>query len=319
MGSSCCYLRPVTTFVTDPMTPYTTHYATPRELHAACGWPPPENPLFSVVSGVTNCGNHREGPPVAFSTDCYIIGLKKINSGTLFYGRRPYDHTSGSMLFVKPQQLLESQAMHFDEQSFFIIVHPDYLLGHDLHQLLNEYRYFDYEVNEALHLSPREETLMRDFYATIEGEYSTNQDQYSRELILGHLASVMMYAQRFYTRQFRHRALVEGKTSTRFHHALAAYYQQGTLQKEGLPSVNLLAEQLQLSPRYLSDSLKSETGKTAMEHLHLFLISEAKHLLKTADKGVAEVAYALGFEDASYFSRLFKKQVGVTPLAFKGK
>ena len=126
-----------------------------------------------------------------------------------------------------------------------------------------------------------------------------------------------MYAQRFYVRQFRNRALVEGKISTRFHHALVAYYQQGALQKEGLPSVNLLAEQLQVSPRYLSDSLKSETGKTAMEHLHLFLISEAKHLLKTADKGVAEVAYALGFEDASYFSRLFKKQVGVTPLEFK--
>jgi AraC family transcriptional activator of pobA len=277
------------------MTPYTTHDATPRKLHAACGWPLPGNPLFSVVSGMTNCGNHREGPPVAFSTDCYIIGLKKINSGTLLYGRRPYDHTSGSMLFV----------------------HEDYLLGHDLHRLLGEYRYFDYEVNEALHLSPREEALILGLYATIQGEYSTNQDQYSRELIVGHLASMLTYAQRFYVRQFRNRALVEGKTITRFNHALAAYYQQGTLQKEGLPSVNMLAQQLDVSPRYLSDSLKSETGKTAMEHLHLFLISEAKHLLKTADKGVAEIAYMLGFEDASYFSRLFKKQVGITPLEFK--
>lgn len=293
------------------------HYLTPLALHAACGWDLPENPLFSVVSGVTNCG-YQEEVPKAFTTDCYIIGLKKVTSGTLLYGRRPYDHTSGSMLFVKPRQVLESQSIHFDAQSFFIIVHEDYLLGHDLHRLLAEYRYFDYEVNEALHLSPREEALMLGLYETIQGEYVTNQDQYSRELILGHLASMLTYAQRFYVRQFRNRALVEGKTITRFHHALAAYYQQGTLQKEGLPSVNLLAEQLQLSPRYLSDSLKSETGKTAMEHLHLFLISEAKHLLKTADKGVAEVAYALGFEDASYFSRLFKKQVGVTPLAFKG-
>ena len=292
------------------------HYHTLNDLHTAWGLAPPENPLFSVLSGITRCGMSEESPN-PFTADCYIISLKKRTGGTMLYGRMPYDHTTGSMIFVKPRQVLEARHLQFEEQGFTLLVHEDFLLGHELHRLIGGYGYFDYETHEALHLSPQEEATILDLCATIKGEYTNNQDPYSRQLILGHLASILLYAQRYYARQFRNREVATGKTITRFNHALAAYYQQGALPKEGLPSVNLLAEQLCLSPRYLSDLLKNETGKTAMEHIHLFIISEAKHLLKTADTGVAEIAYALGFEDTSYFSRLFKKQVGMNPLEFR--
>jgi AraC family transcriptional activator of pobA len=293
-----------------------THYSTLGDLHAACGLMPPENPLFSVVSGTSHCPL-SEAPNSAFTADCYLIILKKLTSGSLIYGRTPYDHTTGTMLFAKPRQMLEPQQLRFEEQGFLLLVHEDFLLGHELHRRVAGYGYFDYEAHEALHLSPREEETMLDLCAHLQREYAYNQDPYSRELLLGHLATILVYAQRYYARQFRNRAVVAGKTITRFTHALAAYYEPGALPKAGLPTVNLLAEQLCLSPRYLSDLLKSETGKTAMEHIHLFVIGEAKHRLKTADIGIADIAYSLGFEDASYFSRLFRKQVGVSPLAFR--
>lgn len=131
------------------------------------------------------------------------------------------------------------------------------------------------------------------------------------------IASILMYSQRFDKRQFIHRNELSGKTITKFDHALQQYMKKGYLKNKGLPSVHYMAEQLFISPRYLSDLLKQETGKTALELIHLSLISEAKNLLKTADQGVAETAYDLGFENTSYFARLFKKQTSMKPLEFR--
>ena len=74
-----------------------------------------------------------------------------------------------------------------------------------------------------------------------------------------------------------------------------------------------------LSPKYLSDLLKQETGKTALELIHLYMISEAKNMLIAREKTVSEIAYQLGFENPPYLSRLFKKEVGVSPREYKGR
>ncbi|WP_026998079.1 helix-turn-helix domain-containing protein [Flectobacillus major] len=289
------------------------HYKTLSELHRSNGWAMPEHPLFSVVGCQSNCPlGDRE-----FTSDCYMIGFKKIKSGVILYGRTPYDHTNGSMIFVKPRQIIEMKNLQFEEKGFMLLVHEDYLNGHELHQSIEKYGYFDYETNEALHLSPKEEAIMWELHDKIKGEYLNNTDEYSREIILSHVASVLMYAQRYYKRQFINRAEVTGKTATKFTDLLKTYFKSGELQENGLPSVNKLAEQLYLSPRYLSDLLKQETGKTAMELIHISLISEAKNLLQVAEQGVAEIAYELGFESPSYFTRLFKKQTGMTPVEFR--
>ena len=78
-----------------------------------------------------------------------------------------------------------------------------------------------------------------------------------------------------------------------------------------------MASQLNLSSRYLSDLLRQETGKTAIELIHIYLVNEAKNLLKSDDQNVSEIAYTLGFENLPYFSRLFKKETGLSPNQFK--
>jgi AraC family transcriptional activator of pobA len=291
------------------------HFKSLAEMHRFNNFPPPENPLISLYhcNHASTCSlGDRE-----FTADFYMIGFKKIKSGVLMYGRTKYDHDNGSMIFTKPRQIIEFKNLEFEEDGFLIFIHEDFLNGHPLHAEIQKYGYFDYEANEALHLSPREEDLIWDLYHKIEAEYNNNQDEYSRDIMLTHIDSVLKYAQRFYKRQFINRTELSGKTVSKFNKALAVYFGKDAIAGKGLPTVNYIAEQLNLSSRYLSDMLKQETGKTAIELIHMYLISEAKNLLKTADQNVSEIAYTLGFENLPYFSRLFKKEVGVSPNQFK--
>jgi len=288
------------------------HFTSIADLHKFNNFPPPEHPLISLFqcNKVCNIGDRE------FTSDFYMIGSKKLKSGVVLYGRTKYDHDNGSMSFYKPRQVVEFRNLEFEEDGFLIFIHEDFLNGHVLHNEIQKYGFFDYEANEALHLSPREEEIVWDLFHKIQTEYNNNPDEYSRDIMLTHIDSILKYSQRFYNRQFINRTELLGKTVSKFNKLLAAYFSNGGLAK-GLPTVNYMAEQLNLSSRYLSDLLKKETGKTALELIHIYLISEAKNLLMVADQSVSEIAYNLGFENLPYFSRLFKKEVGISPNQFK--
>jgi AraC family transcriptional activator of pobA len=289
------------------------HYKNLSELHRENGFPPNENPLFSIYQCNKICSfGDRE-----FTSDFYMIGFKKLKSGVILYGRTKYDHDSGSMMFVKPRQVIEMKNLELDEDGFMIFIHEDFLNGHSLHSEIKKYHYFDYETNEALHVSPKEELTIWELYRKIENEYNNNQDEYSREIILANVDTMLKYAQRFYKRQFINRSEISGKTVSKFIEEMDRYVTNGFLTIKGLPSVHYMAEKLNISAGYLTDVLKQESGKTALEHIHIYLMSEAKNQLKSEDKTVSEIAYALGFDNLSYFSKLFKKEVGTTPILFK--
>lgn len=282
-------------------------------MHRYNGFPLPENPLFSIHRCAQNCSiGDRE-----FTSDFYMIGFKKLKSGVIMYGRTKYDHDNGSMMFIKPRQVIEFKTVEYEEDAFIMFIHEDFLNGHFLHTEMNKYAFFDYETNEALHLSPSEEQTIWDLYYKIEAEYHNNTDEYSRDIMLTHIDSILKYSQRYYKRQFINRTELSGKTVSKFNDALAAYFANGLLVSQGLPSVNVMASQLNLSSRYLSDMLKQETGKTAIELIHIYLVNEAKNRLKSDDQRVSEIAYELGFENLPYFSRLFKKETGLSPNQFK--
>jgi len=277
--------------------------------------PLPEHPMLGLLrlDGDIKINNTE------YTSDFYLIGLKKVKSGYVLYGRTKFDHETGSMIFIKPRQVVEMRNLEFEEDGYILVFHEDFLTGHSLHEDIQRYAFFDYETNEALHLAPKEEKIIWNIFYTIEQEYNNSEDEFSKEIILAGINSMLKYAERFYKRQFINRKQLSGKTVTGFNKILKQYIKDGSLNDNGLPSVGDLANRLNISSRYLTDLLKIETGKTAIELIHIALIAEAKDRLRKKDKSISEIAYDLGFENMSYFSRLFKKETGMLPTSYKNQ
>jgi AraC-like DNA-binding protein len=290
------------------------HFDKISDYTHALGIKPPEHPLFCISHGNKNDTEFKD---IEFSAGFYIIGFKKLKSGSVLYGKTKYDHDCGKMSFIKPQQIVAFKNIRLEEDCFLILVHEDFLMGTALHHEIKKYSYFDYDVNEALHLSPSEEETIWNLIHTIDKECHNNIDDYSKTIILSYLNTILKYAQRFYKRQFINRAEISGVVATKFNTVLAAYFEERKIKEFGLPTVSYMAEKLNLSSRYLSDLLKQETGKTALELIHLHLISEAKNLLKEGQMNITEISAWLGFDNPTYFSRLFKKEVGTSPNKFR--
>ncbi|MEL7120334.1 MAG: helix-turn-helix transcriptional regulator [Bacteroidota bacterium] len=283
--------------------------------------PRPEHPMLSVLSAKGDsfmpCPK-ESSPPI--TNDCYSISLKKIVKGNLSYGRTKYDFTNGVLIFIAPRQFMQwDSTAVFEQKGFSINFHEDFLKGTELAHQIKKYGFFSYSVNEALHLSPREEKQIESIVKNIEIEYHNNQDEFSKEIIISQLSTLLKYANRFYERQFLNRKELSNDFLEKFNEHLDSYFESGQLQEKGIPSIDQIAEKMSVSQRYLSDTLKKETGKTTTEHLQLFLIDEAKNILLNPNKSISEVAYDLGFEYPQYFSRLFKKKEGISPSEFREK
>ena len=292
------------------------HFTSIQTFHDYMHWPPPHHPMFSVIPLGSSRFRHRESSP-PITHDFYMITLKVVVAGTMTYGRTRFDFSRGAMLFNAPRQQIQWDDIAIEQKGFVINCHEDFIKGYGLSDRIKTYGYFSYAVNEALHLSAKEETILMSIYENIESEYYNNQDEFSKDIIIGLLDTLLKYADRFYKRQFINRKEITGDLNFQFNQALISYFESGKFTELGIPTIDWVARKLAVSSRYLSDALKSATGKTAMEHLHLYLIDEAKNMLLEPGKTVSEVAYQLGFEYPQYFSRLFKKKVGVSPTMFR--
>ena len=296
----------------------TLEFKSISDFHEQSGFPPPENPLFSVVNYFQDendsieCEDGLE-EEIKVISDFYSISLKNIVSGEISYGRTKYDCENGTLLCTAPNQTLIFKGVIFSSEAYHICFHKDYFSGTPLYDKIKKFNYFNYHVNEALHLSPKEEELLKSIFRNIEAEYHNNQDEFSKELVLSHLETMLKYIDRFYKRQFLNRQELNQDLFTRFTNILEVYSEAGHLQEKGIPTVDWLAEQLGFSHRYMSDTIKAETGKTAVDQINLFLIDEAKNMLLAPNASISETAYELGFEYPQYFSRLFKKKVGISP------
>ncbi|MCG8579439.1 MAG: helix-turn-helix transcriptional regulator [Bacteroidales bacterium] len=296
------------------------NFKTIAQMHNYFKEPEPENPLFSILhTKVENAESlvcEEDTEPVMLSNQFYSISFKNIIKGEIVYGRTQYDCDKGSMLFMAPGQTMIVKGIVISKESWHIAFHKDYLNGCELFDRIKKYNYFNYNVNEALHLAPKEEKVMKTVFENIYAEYHNNQDEFSKEIIISHLETLLKYADRFYKRQFINRQTINKALFTRFKEILNNYFDSNRLEEKGIPTVDWLANQLGVSHRYMSDTIKSETGKTAVDQINLYLIEEAKNLLLNPNTSISETAYKLGFEYPQYFSRLFKKKVGMSPKAY---
>lgn len=289
------------------------------EVHQLLGLGKPKHPLISVY--------YHSPELVANSTrisvtgNLYYIAMKDGIRGTFQYGRNSYDFEEGAMMFLAPNQVYtppEEIKTEVDAIGWSILFHPDLIRQASLGKTIHEFSFFDYDVNEALHLSDIEKQTLTDLVKKIEAEINQNIDKHSQEIININLESILKYCKRYYDRQFLTRSNWNKDFVIRFEKYLKNYFLSDDLIEKGLPTIQECGEALNMSGHYLSDLLKSETGKSAKEHIHLQVIEKAKTLLLNTNHSIAEIAYSLGFEYPQNFSTLFKTKTGFSPSQYRG-
>jgi AraC-like DNA-binding protein len=259
------------------------------------------HPLVSVID--LSKANPRTGSSMYFGF--YTIFLKDVKCGDMMYGRHTYDYQEGTLVFIAPGQIagIKSTGEVYQPKGYALVFHPDLIHGTSLGKHIQDYSFFAYQSNEALHLSERERKIVLDCFSKIEYELGQGIDKHSKRLIVSNIELFLNYSIRFYDRQFITRDNVHKGILERFENLL--------------PSVAYCANELNLSASYFGDLIKKETGKTAQEYLQAKLIDIAKEKIFDNNKSISEVAYELGFKYPQHFTRLFKQKTGMSPNEYR--
>jgi YesN/AraC family two-component response regulator len=289
------------------------------EFHQVLGLEKPKHPLISVL----RLGDARKNLEVENLK--YLLGLYKISLkdncpySIVNYGRNSYDFQEGTMIFTAPNQVMEYKKAETAEtdKGWILAFHPDLIRKSPLGQRIEDYSFFSYASNEALHLSEEERKTVTDIVDKIEKEISNNMDAHSQTLIISNVELLLNYCVRFYDRQFYTRTNLNQDIASQFEQFLKDYYDQEKQLELGIPTVQYCGESMNMSPKYLSDLLRKETGKSTQDHIHQYIIEKAKNRLLNSSESTSEIAYALGFEYPQYFSKIFKKKTAMSPSEFR--
>jgi len=296
------------------------HFKKVSDYHKLANIPGPEHPLISLVD-YSQINYPEDTSQLKWKQDYYTIGLKRNIAYKLFYGQQEYDFDEGIMTFVAPNQVMsltDNPNLKGQQPSgWLLLIHPDFLWNTSLAKHITQYDFFGYSVSEALFLSEKEEQMMLELLKNIQREYQSNIDQFSQKIIIAQIELLLNYAERFYERQFITRKIANHKVLSRLEDLLAIAFSKERLLEQGVPTVQQVAEELNLSPNYLSNTLKSLTGQSTQQHIHNKLIAVAKEQLSTTQLSVSEIAYNLGFEYPASFTKLFKSKTDLSPIAFR--
>jgi len=296
------------------------HIKTISEFHRHINFPPPQHPLISIID-VSTAGHAHNEEPESLMLDFYTIAVKRMHNVKMKYGQQPFDFNEGVMSFMAPRQVFSIAVDNKDEEvkkwGQAIYIHPDFIWNTPLAKTIMNYDFWDYSFNEALFLSAKEEAVINGIIQNIQRECQSNIDKFTKQIIVAQIESLLSYADRFYHRQFITREKANHDILERLEELLSGYFDSDALIKNGLPTVQYLAGELHLSPKYLSSMLRMLTGQNTQQHIHDKLIEKAKEKLSTTNLSVSEIAYELGFNHLQSFSKLFKQKTNLSPLEFR--
>ncbi len=297
-----------------------TRLKTISDLHRYNNISPPEHPLISLIdySKIKPTAKNNE---LKWVQQFYSISIKRDVTGKYRYGQQAYDFDEGLMTFFSPGQVISVQLTEEDAHSnptgWILAIHPDFLYGNSLSTTIKKYSFLNYSVREALFLSDKEEHSINAILQNIRSEYQSNIDQFSKQIIISQLELLLSYAERFYQRQFLTRKVSNNQILDKLEALLEDHFNRDDISDFGLPTVQYIAQNLNLTPDYLRSLLKNLTGQTTQQLIHAKLIEKAKIKLSTTNLSVSEIAYGLGFEYSQSFSKMFKSKTKQTPIEFR--
>jgi AraC-like DNA-binding protein len=285
-------------------------------LHQALGLPKPMHPLVSLVDYgqiSVDTGELEKGMVFNF----YKVSYKRNFTGKVKYGQQFYDFDEGGLSFVAPNQVIRAVEGEADYSGYTLLFHPDFIRNHPLGKNIEKYGFFSYSASEALYLSEKEKKVITTIFDVIDTELQSAIDHFSQDVLISQIELLLNYSKRFYSRQFITRQSAGNDLLESFEQLLSSYFTAEKALTSGLPSVQEIAAQLNVTSHYLSDMLRTITGQNTQQHIHGKLIEQAKQLLSSTSLTVAEVAYQLGFEHPQSFNKLFKQKTKISPLDFR--
>jgi len=288
------------------------------QAHEVFGLRKPKHPLVSVYQHIDM---DIDSIPLDFrySLDLYHIIFKIGHSGSLQYGRNSYDFQDGTIIFTAPGQVITFGGFDKSDEAkgWSLLFHPDLIRKSELGLKINTYSFFSYDFHEALHVSDDEKQNIIELVNKIENEYNQNIDKHSQNLIISNIQLLLDYCTRYYDRQFYTRTNLNKDIVSKFENLISQYFLSDNPVEIGLPTVAYCGKELNMSPKYLSDMLKKETGKTAQEQIHYYLVESAKTKLLGTSESVSQIAYSLGFEYPQHFTKIFKTKTGMSPVEYR--
>lgn len=286
------------------------------KVHQVLNLKKPDNPLVSVIQFKDISIDLEEIGHIITYNFYYISFIK--NCDGFSYGQQYYDFDEGTMSFIAPNQVIKVEKERFTSaEGCMLLIHPDFFKGNPILTIIKNYGFFSYSVNEALHLSAREEKFMVDILKNIDKEIKSNIDRFTQDLIISHIDLLLKYSERFYSRQFITRKVVTNDVLIKLEQVLDNLFLEDNLLSNGTPTVQQVASELNMSPNYLSDLLRSYTGLSTLQHIQNRIVEKSKELLSTTKLSVNEIAFSLGFEHSQSFHRLFKSKTKQSPLEFR--
>ncbi len=292
------------------------HINSISELMRELGFPAPLHPLVALVDYENTRVNTPE-PGRKLTIDFYKISFKNKYQGRVRYGQGHYDFDEGGLAFLKPKQVVTTPGDTNSYEGFALYFHADLLRNYPLGSTISHFGFFSYDVSEALFLSANEKQIVTGIFASISSELANNIDQFSQDILVSQIELLLNFSKRFYNRQFITRKTINHGIINALDKLLDNYFQNNIALKEGLPTVQELCRQLNLSPRYLSDLLGSLTGRNTQQYIQDKILEQSKDLLSTTSMSVSEVAYTLGFEHPQSFIKFFRSRSNMTPLKFR--
>ncbi|SDQ97020.1 Helix-turn-helix domain-containing protein [Chryseobacterium soldanellicola] len=293
---------------------YLHKFQSVSEFHKMFGLAKPEHPLVSFIR-LEDMTLPAEGLSENMILDFYKIAYKD-TIGRAKYGQHQYDFGEGGLVFTAPGQVFEKPKNN-KSKGFIILLHPDFLLSYPLAKKIKQYGFFSYSTDEALQVSEKEKETLFSVFKIIDEELKSRTDDFSQDVVISQLELLLNYSRRYYKRQFITYKAVNDHLIEKFDKILDHYFNNDEELQNGMPTVQHLADQLNVSASYLSDMLRSLTGLNTQQHIHNRFIETAKEILSITDMSVSEIAYHMGFEYPQSFTRLFKSKTNQTPLEFR--
>lgn len=272
------------------------------------------HPLVEVVS----CEEPEKLKPYTINWGFYALYLKDMASCTITYGKTKYDHGDKSIIAFAPGQVCAFEAIPGKDPKFKgVLFHPDFIHGTALGRAIKRYNFFNYEANEALHLTPTEFRIIQNLIEIIDFELDNSMDEHSKDIVTTNILLLLDYCDRFYDRQFKERTKLNHDVLLRFENLIEEYLTSGRGEFDGVPSVRYFSDKICLSPNYFSDLVKRETGISPKEYISQRILATAKELLMAQSLSITQISEKLGFQYPQHFTRFFKKYTGVTPIEFR--